>query len=133
MPLIGFLGLTLFSLVLGARGLPDPQTLHNYAKFVLGVFCYLTVINCVRDRDTARLIVRTLIVVGGLSALIGLMLWALPDSIALQLLVALGRIGYPTSGRVLRYVEDDPNGLERAIGLGLTRTVSAGCWPSSQC
>lgn len=119
LPLIGFLGLTLFSLVLGARGLPDPQTLHNYAKFVLGVFCYLTVINCVRDRDTARLIVRALIVVGGLSALIGLMLWALPDSIALQLLVALGRIGYPTSGRVLRYVEDDPNGLERAIGLGV--------------
>ncbi|WP_298821019.1 O-antigen ligase family protein [Chloroflexus sp.] len=119
LPLIGFLGLTLFSLVLGARGLPDPQTLHNYAKFVLGVFCYLTVVNCVRDRETARLIMRALIIVGGLSAMIGLILWALPDQIALQLLVSLGRIGYPTSGRVLRYVEDDPNGLERAIGLGV--------------
>ncbi|MEF3273853.1 MAG: O-antigen ligase family protein [Chloroflexus sp.] len=119
LPLIGFLGLTLFSLVLGARGLPDPQTLHNYTKFVLGIFCYFTVINCVRDRHTTRLITRTLIVVGGLSALIGLILWTLPDPIALQLLVALGRIGYPTSGRVLRYVEDDPNGLERAIGLGV--------------
>ncbi|GIV88975.1 MAG: O-antigen polymerase [Chloroflexus sp.] len=119
LPLIGFLGLTLFSLILGARGLPDPQTLHNYAKFVLGVFCYLTVINCVRDRDTARLVVRALIIVGGISALIGLILWVLPDTTALQLLVALGRIGYPTSGRVLRYVEDDPNGLERAIGLNV--------------
>ncbi|ACL23590.1 O-antigen ligase family protein [Chloroflexus aggregans] len=119
LPLIGFLGLTLFSLILGARGLPDPQTLHNYAKFVLGVFCYLTVINCVRDRDTARLVVRALIIVGGISALIGLILWVLPDATALQLLVALGRIGYPTSGRVLRYVEDDPNGLERAIGLNV--------------
>ncbi|MEJ5343949.1 MAG: O-antigen ligase family protein [Chloroflexus sp.] len=117
--LIGFLGLTLFSLVLGARGLPDPQTLHNYAKFVLGVICYFTVINCVRDRATARLIVRTFIIVGGISALIGLILWVLPDATALQLLVALGRIGYPTSGRVLRYVEDDPNGLERAVGFGV--------------
>ncbi len=119
LPLVGFLGLTLFSLILGARGLPDPQTLHNYVKFLLGVFCYLTVINCARDRDTVRLIVRALIVVGGIAALIGLILWALPDQITLQLLVALGRIGYPTSGRVLRYVEDDPSGLERAIGLGV--------------
>ncbi|WP_084568734.1 O-antigen ligase [Chloroflexus sp. Y-396-1] len=119
LPLIGFLGLTFFSLILGARGLPDLQTLHNYAKFVLGVGCYFSVINCVRDRATIRFMIRALIIVGGISALIGLVLWALPDAIALQLLVALGRIGYPTSGRVLRYIEDDPNGLERAIGLGV--------------
>ncbi len=118
-PLIGFLGLTFFSLVLGARGLPDPQTLHNYAKFVLGVGCYFSVINCVRDRATLRFTIRALIIVSGISALIGLVLWALPDTVALQFLVALGRIGYPTNGRVLRYIEDDPNGLERAIGLGV--------------
>jgi polysaccharide biosynthesis protein PslJ len=119
LPILGFLGLTFFSLYLGARGLPDFATLHNYAKFVLGVLLYFSVVNCVRERWQARLLLRGLILSGGLAALVALALWAMGDGLALQLLVALGRIGYPTSGRVLRYVEDDPSGLERAIGLSV--------------
>lgn len=119
LPLLGFLGLTFFSLFLGARGLPDTTTLHNYAKFVLGVLLFFSMVNCVRARDQARLIMRAAILCGGLSALVALALYVLNDLAALRLLVALGRIGYPTSGRVLRYVEDDPDGLERAIGLSV--------------
>lgn len=119
LPLLGFLGLTFFSLILGARGLPDPTTMHNYAKFVLGVLLYFSVVNCVRTREQARLLLRGLILAGGLAALMALALWAMGDELALRLLVALGRIGYPTSGRVLRYVEDDVEGLERAIGLSV--------------
>ncbi len=119
LPLLGFLGLTFFSLILGARGLPDTSTLHNYAKFVLGVLLYFSVVNCVRSRAQARLILRGLIIAGGLAALTALLLWAMGDQLALRLLVSLGRIGYPTSGRVLRYVEDDVDGLERAIGLSV--------------
>jgi len=50
---------------------------------------------------------------------IALALYVIPDRLALQILVSFGRIGYPTEGRVLRYVEDDPNGLMRAIGLSV--------------
>jgi polysaccharide biosynthesis protein PslJ len=119
LPIFAFLGLTFFSLILGARGLPDTTTLHNYAKFVLGVLLFLSVANCVRTRAQSRLALRGLLIAGGLAALVALALWAMSDQLALQLLVALGRIGYPTSGRVLRYVEDDVNGLERAIGLSV--------------
>lgn len=119
LPLLGFLGLTLFSLVLGARGLPDTTTLHNYVKFVLGVLLYFSVVNCVGTRAQARLVLRGLVVAGGLAALVALALWAMGDALALRLLVSLGRIGYPTGGRVLRYVEDDVDGLERAIGLAV--------------
>jgi len=119
LPLLGFVGLTFFSLFLGARGLPDTLTLHNYAKFVLGVLLFFSVINTVRDREQARLLLRAVILCGGLAALTGLVLYVLGDATALRLLVSLGRIGYPTGGRVLRYVEDDPDGLERAIGLGV--------------
>jgi O-antigen ligase len=119
LPLLGFLGLTLFSLILGARGLPDTQTLHNYAKFVLGVLLFFSVINGVRTREQARLMLRTVILAGGLAAFIALILYVMSDALAVSILVALGRIGYPTSGRVLRYVEDDPNGLERAIGFSV--------------
>jgi len=119
LPILAFLGLTFFSLYLGARGLPDPATLHNYAKYVLGVLLYFSVINCVRTRAEARLILRGLILSGSLAALIGLVLWALNADLTLRILLSLGPLGYPTSGRVLRFVEDDPAGLERAIGFAV--------------
>ncbi|WP_129629776.1 O-antigen ligase family protein [Candidatus Oscillochloris fontis] len=127
LPIIGFLGLTFFSLILGARGLPDSLTLHNYAKFVLGVLLFFSMINGVLSRDQARLIIRALLLSGGMAALIALVLVALPDETALNLLVSLGRIGYPTEGRVLRYIEDGPGtGLERAIGLSVDPNSFAG-------
>jgi polysaccharide biosynthesis protein PslJ len=127
LPILGFIGLTLFSLVLGARGLPDSLTLHNYAKFVLGVLLYISVANCVLARSQARLLMRALLLCGALAALTAIVLLALPDQPALSILVALGRIGYPTSGRVLRYIEDGPGtGLERAIGLSVDPNSFAG-------
>jgi hypothetical protein len=119
LPLLGFVGFTFFSLFLGARGLPDTTTLHNYAKFVFGVLLYFSVANVIRNRAEMRFALRALLLSGGAAALLGLLLYALPDQAALSLLVALGRIGYPTSGRVLRYVEDDPDGLERAISTSV--------------
>ncbi|MFQ3663711.1 MAG: O-antigen ligase family protein [Chloroflexaceae bacterium] len=119
LPILAFTGLTFFSLYLGARGLPDPATLHNYAKYVLGVLLYFSVINCVRTHVEARLILRGLILSGAGAALIGLVLWALNADVTLRILRSLGPLGYPTSGRVLRFVEDDPGGLERAIGFAV--------------
>jgi hypothetical protein len=119
LPLIGFLGITLFSFILGSNGSPDSLTLHNYFKFVLAVLFFFSVVNCVRTPQQARWAMRLLMIGGALSALIGLALYALPDISALRILTALGRIGYPTAGRVLRYVEDDPNGVERAIGFAV--------------
>lgn len=119
LPLIGFLGTTLFSFIIGSGGRPDSLTLHNYFKFILAVLFFFSVVNCVRTREQARWALRMLILGGALAALLGLVLYALPDETALRMLTALGRIGYPTSGRVLRYVEDDPSGVERAIGLAV--------------
>jgi hypothetical protein len=119
LPIVGFLGLTLFSFLLGSGGSPDSLTLHNYFKFLLGVLFFFSVANCVRTEEQATWALRLMMIGGAVSALIGLALYALPDRTALQILVAFGRIGYPISGRVLRFVEDDPNGVERAIGLAV--------------
>ncbi len=116
---LGWLGLTLFALVLGAGGLPDNLTLHNYLKFFLAVLLFFGVLNVVRTRVQLRQGMRWLIVGGTTAALVGIGLYALNDLTALRLLTALGRIGYPTTGRVLRYVEDDPGGVERAIGTSV--------------
>ena len=119
LPILGFLGLTFFSFLLGSNASPSSLLLHNYFKFLLGVTFFFSVINCIRSREQARFMLRIVIIGGGISAAIGLILYVLNDETALRLLVALGRIGYPTSGRVLRYIEDDTSGIERAIGLAV--------------
>lgn len=117
--LIGFLGITFFALLLGSNASPESSLLHNYVKFLSAALFFFSVVNCVRDRETARWVLRFLIGGAALSAVISLALYVIPDQLALQILVAFGRIGYPTDGRVLRYVEDDPDGLMRAIGLAV--------------
>lgn len=118
-PILAFLGLTVFSLLLGANGLPDNLTLHNYLKFVLGVLLFFSVVNTLRTTDDLRWAVRTLIMGGAMAALLGIALRVLNDATALRALVSLGKLGYPTSGRVLRYIADDPLLSERAIGTSV--------------
>lgn len=117
--IFAWLGLTIFALILGAGGLPDNLTLHNYVKFVLAVLLFFGVLNVVRTRTQADTAMRWIILGGTAAALLGIGLYALPDTTALRLLTALGRLGYPTTGRVLRYVNDDPAGVERAIGTSV--------------
>ena len=119
LPIIGFLGLTLFSFIIGSNGSPDMLTLHNYFKFMLAVLFFFAVVNCVRTREQVRDVFRILIIGGAISALVGLVLYFMNDITSLRLLTSLGRIGYPTTGRVLRYIEDNTSGVERAIGLAV--------------
>ena len=114
---IGFIGFTLFALFLGAKGLPDATTLHNYAKFLLGILVMFVVLDTIKSEADIRWAMRLLLIGGTISALIGLVLYVIPATSAQQFLLQFGRIGYPTSGRILRYVEDDTSGLMRAIGL----------------
>ncbi len=114
---LGFIGFTLFALFLGAKGLPDATTLHNYAKFLLGILVMFVVLDTIKSEADIRWAMRLLLIGGTISALIGLVLYVIPATSAQQFLLQFGRIGYPTSGRILRYVEDDTSGLMRAIGL----------------
>lgn len=114
---IAFIGFTIFALFLGAKGLPDATTLHNYAKFLLGILVMFVVLDTIKSEADLRWAFRLLLIGGTISALIGLVLYVIPATISQQFLVLFGRIGYPTSGRILRYVEDDTSGLMRAIGL----------------
>ncbi len=126
LPLLGFLGITFFSFLLGSNASPDSRLLHNYFKFLTAVLFFFSIVNCVRNREQARFVLRCLIIGGAISAAVGLLIYIMPDDLALRLLVALGRVGYPDTGRVLRYVEDDTSGLERAIGLSVDRNSCGG-------
>lgn len=114
-----FVGVTLVALLLGwGRGV-DAAVLHSYAKLLLGLLAFFGVRQVMVRERHLRQFLTCFLLAAGLAALLGVTLYALPDRIALNLLTRLEVVGYPTEGRVLRYVEDDPNGLERAIGTAV--------------
>lgn len=113
------LGFSFFSFIIGSSGAPDPLTAHNYFKLILGVLLCFGVLNAIPSVAEARWLMRCLIICGTVAALIGIGLRFAPDPLALKVLTSLAPIGYPESGRVLRYVEDDPAGFERAIGTSV--------------
>ena len=108
-----------FSFIIGSNGSPDSLLLHNYFKLLLGICLFWGVQNALDSLEQARWWLRLLILAGWAAALLGIGLRFAPDTLALRFLTALAPLGYPASGRVLRYVEDDPSGFERAIGTSV--------------
>lgn len=113
--LVLFLGCTLFAFVLGLGRDSSPDVIHNYFKLALAVGVFYAVGNVVQRREQVATMLRALILAGGLTALLGAVLWRLPDALTTSLLSRLSIIGYPTD-RVVRYVEDNPALGERAVG-----------------
>jgi O-antigen ligase len=112
-----FVVLLVFSFVLGlAHAQPTPATLRQFAELLLSITTALILVDVIRDEPTLRRVTAVVLVIGGITALTGVILYVLPDATAERLLVMLARIGYPNGG-VIRYVEDNPALAERAIGL----------------
>ncbi|HST04596.1 MAG TPA: polymerase, partial [Chloroflexia bacterium] len=113
--LLLFLGATAFAFVLGMARDASTDVAHNYVKLILSVGIFFAASNLLRSADTVALTLKVLIVTGGIEAGLGVLLWRLPDSLAVSLLTRLSVIGYPTD-RVVRYIEDNPALGERAVG-----------------
>ncbi|HYP19332.1 MAG TPA: O-antigen ligase family protein [Chloroflexia bacterium] len=110
-----FLASTLFSFVGGLTRDSSSDVVHNYIKLVLSVGLFFAAGSVIRDSRTLATVMRWLLLAGGAAAALGLVLWRLPDALATSLLTRLSVVGYPT-GRVIRYVEDNPALGERAVG-----------------
>jgi O-antigen ligase len=113
--LLVFLGSTLFSFVLGLSRDLRTDVIHNYVKLILSIGIFFAATNLLRTPRLIGLALRSLIVLGGIAAAVGVVLWRLPDTLAAALLGRLRVVGYPTD-RIIRYVEDNPALGERAVG-----------------
>ena len=113
--LLVFLGSTLFAFVLGLSRDLRTDVIHNYVKLILSIGIFFAAANLLRTPRTVALVLRSLVVLGGAAAALGVALWRLPDSLAASLLGRLRVVGYPTD-RIVRYVEDNPALGERAVG-----------------
>lgn len=114
-PLLLFLGSTFFAFVLGLARNASTDVIHNYIKLLLAIGIFFAITNLIRTTAALALVLRSVILLGGLSAALGVILWRLPDTLTTSLLSRLSVIGYPTD-RIVRYVEDNPALGERAVG-----------------
>jgi O-antigen ligase len=126
-PLLGLILVAVLTFVIGLpNGALTPLVLRRFVELVVSLALVFIVIAVLRDRSTLERAVRVLILVAALSALIGVILYILPDELAIRLLSALGPFGYPTGPDVLRYILDDPAQMQRATGLWIDPNAYGG-------
>jgi len=104
----------------------NQYVVRHFAELLLSIGLLFVVLNTVRTPQQMRTLVRLLVLAGFAAALIGVVLYVLPDALSIRILSALGRFGYPTGSGVLRYVEDDTAQAMRAISTSTDPNVLGG-------
>ncbi len=126
-PLIAFLVLAVFSFVAGLAYAPaDREVVRHFAEVLISVALFFVVVNVVQTREGLGRMVTALILLGFVSALLGVALYFMPHEWAIRLLSSLRVFKYPTGDNVLRYIEDDPNNALRAISTSVDPNVLGG-------
>jgi O-antigen ligase len=127
LPIAVFLLLACASFVAGlAHAYLNQYILRHFAEILLSISLFFVVVNCVRTERQLRVLVTAIMVAGCGAALLGIVLYFLPNEWSIRLLSALGRVGYPSGAGVLRFVEDDPNLAQRAISTSTDPNVLGG-------
>lgn len=119
-PVHGLLALyVLWILACFALGLryasPTSLIMRQFAETLLILLLVFVLVDLLRDPTLLRRLVLVMILCIGIQAALAIVLYRLPDGTAERLLRALQRIGYPGSN-IIRYIEQNPDLPERAIG-----------------
>ena len=123
---IVFALVVLFAFVLGlGHASLTPNVLRQFAELILAMVVALVLGDVIRDEATLRRVLLFVLGVSAVTAVIGIVLWLLPDATTESLLVRLARFGYPDGG-VVRYVEENPDLAERAIGVWIDPNALGG-------
>ncbi|MFW6098019.1 MAG: hypothetical protein ACOC9Z_08075, partial [Chloroflexota bacterium] len=91
-PLIVFMLVAVFAFIFGLSNGPlTPRLVRRFAELMLSLGFVLVVIDYCRDWERLERLVKVLILAGAAAALIGIVLWLLPDETANNALNALQR------------------------------------------
>lgn len=125
-PLIVFLLLATFAFIFGlANGPLTPNLLRHFAELLLSIGFVLVIIDFVGTVRKLERLTKVILLAGAGAAAVATSLWLLPDLLANDILTALQRMGYP-GGLVIRYIEDNPELAERAIGTSVDPNALGG-------
>ncbi len=124
LPVLVFLGLAVVAFIAGlAHSSPTMNTLRRFGEVTIAISLVFAVTNCVRTRRQLEQIVAALTVCGFGTAAAGVFFYIIPQAWIIRLLSALSVVRYPSGSSVLRFINDDPEGLMRAIGTSVDPNI----------
>lgn len=126
LPILLFLIVIIFSFIFGlANGPLTANLLRHFAELLISIGFVLVIVDYFSTWVRLENIVKVLMAAGAGAATIAILLWLLPDFTANDLLNSLQRVGYP-GGFVVRYIEENPELSERAIGTSVDPNALGG-------
>jgi polysaccharide biosynthesis protein PslJ len=126
LPLLFFIIFAIFAFIFGLSNGPlTPTLLRKFAELILSLAFVLVVVDYCTTWERLERLVKVVLLAGAAAATIAIGLWLIPDDTANTLLNVLARLGYP-GGWVIRYIEENPELAERAIGTSVDPNVLGG-------
>jgi O-antigen ligase len=126
LPLVMFIVVAVFSFIFGLNNGPlTPNLLRHFAELLLSIAFVVVVVDYCADWRRLERLVKVVLLAGAVAAAVAIGMWLLPDETANTFLNYLQRIGYP-GGWVIRYIEENPELSERAIGTSVDPNVLGG-------
>ncbi len=123
-PILAFTIMAVGSFVAGlSHAALTSYLIRHFAEVLLSIALFYLVVNTVRDARRLEHILRFLIVCATAEALLGIVLYFLPDGLTIRLLSALAPFGYPAGPGVLRYIRDDPQLMQRATATSVDPNI----------
>ncbi len=120
---LAFLGIMVTALLL-SQDTVTAEVFRFFVKAVNSVLLYFTVVNVLRSGSDLVLVGRMLLLAAGGAAAAAVGLYLAPPGLATDLLLSLGRVGYPSGEKLLRYIADTET--LRAIGTAVDPNVLGG-------
>jgi len=106
-----------------SHGALTSYLIRHFAEILMSIGLFYVVVNTVRDTERLRKIVRWMILLTAAAAVIGLVLYLLPEDLVIRGLSALARFGYPSGPGVIWHIRDDPAEMKRATGTSVQPNV----------
>jgi polysaccharide biosynthesis protein PslJ len=126
-PILLLVTVALATFIVGTpNGALTTLVLRRFAELVLSLLAVLALSSLLMPLAERERLVRATLLLGGLSATLGVVLYVMPDDLAIRLLSALRPFDYPTGPGVLRFIRDDPALSQRATGLWIDPNAFGG-------
>ena len=126
LPLLIFLLIALFAFIFGLSNGPlTPTLLRKFAELLLSLFFVIVVIDYCTTWERLERLVKVILLAAMGASILAIGLWLIPEDTANTILNYLVRLGYP-GGWVIRYIEENPELSERAIGTSVDPNVLGG-------
>ncbi|HEY52756.1 MAG TPA: hypothetical protein G4N94_04795 [Caldilineae bacterium] len=122
-----FLIMAAFTFAMGLQhARPTSNNLRQFMEMVLSISLFFVTINVVQTRRQLTFLAKALMLGGAGAAALGILFYVMPQDATVWVLDRLARFGYPGGFGALRFINDDPNGVMRAIGTSIDPNVFGG-------